>query len=220
MSNNVNRKTPVSATIQGKGLFERWGGAVVESNRWFIGFILMSVVCLVQLFSIIEMMPLKTVVPWMVTVKDTGRVEGSPVESIKFTPDENAKRYFLKEWVTKIFTLDKFLTEKYLIDAYNLVRGQGAEEFRRFIEETAPMVALRSEPTLVQNITIRSVSFIQDSAALIRIRIEKRTGAGIVFTDKLVTVHFSVIPPKTEAEIYANPIGLYITHFAISEDVN
>ncbi len=220
MSNNLNRKTPVSATVHGKGLFERWGGAVVESNRWFIGFIVMCVICLVQLFSIIEMMPLKTVVPWMVTVKDTGKVEGTPVESIKFTPDENAKRYFLKEWVTKLFTLDKFLTEKYLIDAYNVVRGQGAAEFRQYIDETAPMTALKADPTLTQGITIRSVSFIQDSAALIRIRVETRKNGGIKFTDKLVTVHLSTIPPKTEAEIYANPIGLYITHFAISEDVN
>jgi len=220
MSNQTNRKTPVTATVQGKGIFERWGGAVVESNRWFLGFILMCVICAVQLYAITAMLPLKTIVPWMVTVKDTGKVDGTPVESINFTPDENAKRYFLKEWVTKVFTLDRYLTEKYLIESYNLVRGQGSEEFRRFIEDNKPLIALRSDPSLVQNITIRSVSFIQDSAALIRIRVETRNSQGLKYADKLVTAHFSVIPPKTEAEIYANPIGLYITHFAVSEDVN
>lgn len=220
MSNQPIKKSPITAVVQGKGLFERWGGAVVESNRWFIGFVFMCVVCLVQLYAITSMLPLKTVAPWMVSVKDTGKVEGTPIEAIKFVPDENAKRYFLKEWVTKVFTLDRYLTEKYLIDAYNTVRGPGAEEFRQYIETNKPIIALRSNPNLVQNITIRSVSFIQDSAALIRIRVETRNAEGLKFTDKLITVHFSVIPPKTEQEIYANPIGLYITHFAVSEDIS
>lgn len=213
------KKTPINAVIKGKGLFERWGGPVVESNRWFIGFVFMCFVCGGQTYAISTMLPLKTVAPWMVTVKDTGKVEGTPIEAIKFAPDENAKRYFLKEWVTKVFTLDRYLTEKYLIDSYNTVRGQGAEEFKQFIDTNKPLVALRSDPNLVQNITIRSVSFIQDSGALIRIRLETRNGEGLKFTDKLITVHFSVIPPKTEEEIYANPIGLYITHFAVSEDI-
>jgi len=156
----------------------------------------------------------------MVTVKDTGKVEGTPLETIKFEPSENSKRYFLKEWVTKVFTLDRYFTEKYLIDAYNLVRDQGTDEFRQYIDANKPIVALRSDPTLVQSVIIRSVSFIQDSAALIRIRVETRNGQGLKVADKLVTVHFSVIPPKTEQEIYANPIGLYITHFAVSEDIN
>jgi len=79
---------------------------------------------------------------------------------------------------------------------------------------------LRVDPQLVQNITIRSVSFVQEMAALVRIRVETRSNTGITFKDKLLTVHFAVVPPKTEAEIYANPIGLYITHFAVSEDIN
>lgn len=220
MSNQINKKSPVSATLLGKGLFERWGGAVVEANRWFIGFVLMCVVAIVQLYAITEMLPLKTVVPWLITVKDTGKIEGTPVEALKFTPDDNAKRYFLKEWTTKLFTLDRFLTEKYLIEAYSVVRGQANAEFRQFIDEKKPLIALRADPQLVQNITIRSVSFVQDMAALVRIRVETRSNTGLKFTDKLVTVHFAVIPPKTEAEIYANPIGLYITHFAVSEDIN
>lgn len=180
----------------------------------------MCLVNLGQTYAISSMLPLKTVVPWMVSVKDTGKVVGTAVETIKFEPDENAKRYFLKEWITKVFTLDRYLTEKYLIEAYNSVQGSAIPEFREFIDTNKPLVALRSDPSLVQNITIRSVSFLQDSGALIRIRIETRTNGTIKYIDKLVTLHFSVIPPKTEQEIYTNPIGLYITHFAISEDIN
>lgn len=220
MSNKINKRVPISADEAGKGLFERFGGSVVEANRWFIGFCLMCVVAIVQMYLINQMLPLKTVVPWMVTVKDTGKVEGTPVESLKFTPDENAKRYFLKEWTTKLFTLDRFLTEKYLTEAYSVVREQAIPEFRQYIDEHKPLIALRVDPQLVQNITIRSVSFVQEMAALVRIRVETRSNTGIIFKDKLLTVHFAVVPPKTEAEIYANPIGLYITHFAVSEDIN
>lgn len=220
MSNQPMKKTPISASVNGKGLFERWGGAVVESNRWFIGFLMMVFVCLGQLYAITTMLPLKTVAPWMVTVKETGKVEGAPLESVKFEPNENAKRYFLKEWVTKAFTLDRYLTEKYLVDAYAVVRGTGTSEFRQFVDDNKPLVALRSDPTLVQNIVVRSISFVQDSAALVRIRVETRTNQGLKTEDKLVTIHFAVEPPKTEQEIYANPIGLYITHFAVSEDIN
>lgn len=220
MSNLGMRKQPITATVKGKGLFERWGGSVVEANRWFVGFLLMCGICLAMLYTIMSMIPLKTVVPYMVTVADTGKPYSTPVESIKFTPDENTKRYFLKEWVSKVFTLDRFLTEKYLVDAYSSVRGTASEEFRQYIEEKQPLFALRSDPILVQTVIIRSVSFVQDSAALVRVRIQTRNAEGLKFTDKLVTIHFSVIPPKTEQEIYANPIGMYITHFAISEDIS
>lgn len=220
MSEDRIKKSPITATTKGKGLFERFGGPIVDRNRWFIGFVIMSGVAIAELQVINNMLPLKTVVPYMVTVKDTGKVEGTPVETINFTPDENAKRYFLKDWVTKVFTLDRFLTEKYLIDSYKLVRGQGSEEFRQFIETNKPLIALRSDPNLVQAVVIRSVSFIQDSAALVRIRIETRNSEGVRFADKLVTIHFSVVKPNTEQEIYENPIGLYITHFAVSEDIN
>ena len=216
----MQKKTPITAITKGKGLFERFGGAVVESNRWFTAFIVMCFVCLVQLYSFNSMLPLKTVVPYLIQVKDTGQIAAKPIEAANFTPDENAKRYFLTQWVTKLFTLDRFLTEQYLVDAYSVCRTEAAEEFRSYINENQPIVALRSDPNLVQNITIRSVSFLQDGGALIRVRVLRRNAQGLKTSDKLITVHFSIIPPKTEQEIYTNPIGLYITHFAVGEDIS
>lgn len=203
-----------------KGFFERWGGASVESSRWFAFSIVVVLALIGQTIAIMQMLPLKTVQPYKITVTDDGRVTGTPVAAEAYAPGENEKKYFLSQWTTKLFTLDRFFTEKYLLDAYALTRDQAASQFSDYINRFQPLVALKADPTLNQQVTVRSVSFVQQGVALVRFRIDTRSAKkSVVSKDLLITVYYAVIPPKTEEEIYQNPIGLFITQFSVSEDI-
>lgn len=223
MSKEKLRNAPVSAFEQArKDWFEKYGSSVVGSNRLFLGFIFVSIVAVSEAFTISSLFPLKTVTPYLVKVNGDGLVTSTPVEVVSFQPGEAEKKYFLSEWTSKLLTLDRYMTNQNLLDAYSRVREKAASEFAAYVAENKPAEALKLDGQLTRGVKIRSVAFIGDSAALVRVVTETRAGKGQTFTRKnlILTVHFTLVPPKTEQEIFSNPIGLFITHFDLSEDLN
>lgn len=202
--------------------FENYGAAIVENRRLFFIAVAQAIAILGLGGAIFFMMPLKTVVPYTVKVnQESGQVTVAPVGMQRYMPGDPEKQYFLAQWATKLMTLDKFMTERYLTDSYILTRDKAVSEIQDWIDHNRPIEAITKDPSLTRTVTIRSVSFIQDGAALVRATLETRSVNQKAADRKnvLVTIHYAVIPPKTEKEILENPIGLFVTHFAINEDL-
>jgi len=218
------RNSPTTALQKARQRwFEEYGAAGMNSNRMFVG-LMASLITNISLgIALAVMMPLKTVQPWMVKVdKEEGVATATKVGTAPYQPGDPEKRYFLAEWTTMLLTLDKYMTEKNLVKAFYRTRGKGSSEFGDWVDVNKPAEALKLDPSLTRNIQIRSISFVADGAALVRVSLETRTSAqsSPIRKNVIATIHFAVIPPTTEQEILENPIGLYITHFAISEDMN
>lgn len=223
MSKDSLNNAPVTAFEQSrKKWFELYGSAVVGSNRMFLVSVALSVTCVALCLTIMSMMPLKTVVPYIVKVNGDGMVTTTPVEMVSYQPGEAEKKYFLSEWASKLLTLDRFLTQKNLLSAYERVREKATNEFADYVATQKPIEALKLDSLLTRGVKIRSVAFIGDGAALVRVVTETRAGKGQTYSRKnmILTVHYTLVPPKTEQEIFDNPIGMYITHFDLSEDLN
>ena len=180
-------------------------------------------VCLgMAIYAISVMMPLKTVVPYQIHIdKHTGDTRATPINSAKFVVDEKQKKFFLARWVTKTLSLDPYTTESDIKEAYTFVRGKAVDEYRELMAKLQPMTRLGKDKTLTRTITINSTNFIADGSALVRIEAEERS-AGIPSIKKryVLNMHFEVVPPTTEKEIYENPNGIFVTHFAIQEETN
>jgi type IV secretory pathway TrbF-like protein len=217
---SVPSTAPITANAAAKGFFERFGGPTVESSRWFSVSVLLLIVVLAQGIAISQMLPLKTVVPYKIEVTADGRITNQPIAATEYVPGINEKKYFLSQWTTKLFTLDRFFTEKYLLDAYAITRDQASSQFSDYVSRFQPLIKLKADPTLNQQVTIRSVSFVQEGVALVRFRIDTRADKqALVSKDLMLTINYAIVTPKTEQEIYQNPIGLVITQFAVSEDI-
>jgi type IV secretory pathway TrbF-like protein len=55
----------------------------------------------------------------------------------------------------------------------------------------------------------------------VRVRAETRSlGSAVQSRTLQVPVHYAIVPPKTEAEIIQNPIGLYVTRFNVAEELS
>lgn len=217
------RNAPISAFEKARfEWFERYGSSVMGSNRLFILAVILAVATIAQSLAIFVMMPLKTVQPYVVKVSDDGQATATSVGTVAYQPGDAEKRYFLADWVTKLLTLDKYMTENNLVAAFYRTRNKGSSEFSDWVDQNKPAEALNLDPSLTRAVAIRSISFIGDGAALVRASLETRTSAQSAQMKKnvIVTIHYALIPPTTEKEILENPIGLYITHFAINEDSN
>ncbi|MDE1941783.1 MAG: type IV secretion system protein [Betaproteobacteria bacterium] len=201
--------------------FEAQGAPVVERNRYFL-------ICLGLLFALCAacialalMVPLKTVVPFVLEKTDEGAVQPAFRTAQQYQPGSPEKRYFIAQWARQLLTIDPHLTERYLSEAYRVTRGKATVEFTDWVQRTAPMAELKRDPTLTRTVSISSVSLIQDQVALVRVSTERRNaGNPMAGREKFIlTIHFATVPPKSEEELLSNPVGLYVTHFLVNADL-
>lgn len=201
--------------------FERVGSPTVEKSRYFVMFVLMTLLLIAMTIALISMMPLSRAVPYKIEVdKQSGMVTSVPVAAKEFKPGQAEQQYFIVQWVRHLLELDIYVTERNLAEAYQLSRGKAISEFTDFVTKTEPIKRLKSITGLTRTVNVRSVSFVDSGSAMVRVSTEERiTGQSPVVKYYVVTVHFTMSPPETEADILKNPIGIYITHFAINEEL-
>ena len=212
---------PVVASRIGNPWFEIQGAAVVERHRYFVLTCFLSILVFLLGCVIWRMVPLKTVVPFILEKTPGGAVQVSTLRVRRFEPDEAEKRYFIAHWCQNIMVINASVTEATLLDAYRLTRGKAIVEFADWIKKTTPLKNLKDTPTLTRSVEISGVSLLESNVALVRLVTETRdlNHPSAQHSPYLVTVNFSIVPPITEAEVFENPAGLFITHFQVSEDL-
>lgn len=201
--------------------FERWGAVEVQKNRWFIAFLAALAANIALAAAIFALVPLKTVVPYVVQVDEAGRAAASPAAAQRYEPGEREIKYFLAEWARKLYTLDKTLTERWLQEAYAFTAERASSEFADWVQRERPIAELAENPRLTRTVNIVSISLLPGRVALIRLIAETRRSesAPPSRTPLLITASYAIIEPKTEEQILRNPIGLYVTHFSAGEEV-
>lgn len=201
--------------------FERYGSAIVEKNRYFLLSVLGLAVIVALAFAIMAIVPLKTVVPYVIKVAENGSVTVDPNAARQsYKPGTAEMQYFLAKWVERLMTLDAYLTERNLNDAYMQTRANAMSEFTEFMQKEKPIEAIRKDATLTKVVKINAVTFLQDGVALVRATTQRRS-SNTTAEEKtyLVTMHYVVSPPTTPESIMQNPLGLFITHFSVQEEM-
>jgi len=200
--------------------FERYGCAVVERNRMFIGWVLSTVALLAACLALVVLMPLKTVEPFIVRVADNGSAVVDRAAAQKYVPGRAERTYFVSRWVQQVLTMDPYLTERQLAEAYRMTSGLATQQMLDWMQGDRPIERLRKDAGLNRSVSIITVAPLDDAVMQVRVRTETRSLHAAAQVKTLqVTVHYAIVPPKTEAEIIQNPIGLYVTRFNIAEEL-
>lgn len=200
---------------------ERMGEPIVERNRWFLVSIVLLIGLVACLSALNMLMPLKTAVPMIIKIdRATGEIVGKPVEVAAFKPGEAEKKYFITRWIRDIIDLEPGITERNLREAFGFVRGKASDEYKDFMKQTRPLARLMEEKTLTRKTDIVSFNFTTENAASVRFQTEERqAGASPVIKRYAAFITYEIYPPKTDREIVENPLGLFITHFTIAEEL-
>lgn len=204
--------------------FESYGAPSVNANRWFIASMVLGAMVIVLTITIHEMMPLKTVVPYIVKVDDSGYVSADPAAAQQYQPGDPEKRYFIAKWVRQLYTIQHALTVSNLKNDYALLDGPAVHEFADWIRQDDPIGKLTQNSEYFRTVEINSVNFVSSSTALVRFTTKVIGADGHTVQngrkERIATIEFEIVPPNTASEILFNPIGLHITNFDITEDVN
>ena len=213
--------SPLTAFEKGKReWFERMGSPVVERDRYFVMAAIFGIAFIGIVLTLMGMMPLSRAVPYTVQVdKITGEASAVRTAAQIYKPGNPEKQYFLTRWVRQLMELDANTTSKALTEVFEGTRGKATDEFTDFIGKTKPLVRIKTEQGLVRNVEVKSYSPINDQSVMIRFATEERAmGQKTVRRNYVITIHIAIDPPATESAIMKNPLGLFVTHFAINED--
>jgi|UPI0004B7F74C type IV secretory pathway TrbF-like protein len=205
-----------------KQFAEIYAGGAVNAQRFF----LLNVVLALLLFGamagwIISASKNNVAVPWIVEVNPVTGIANRPVRIENLRPSQAVIKAQLADWATKVFTIDKALTPSYFKSANVMTKGLGAAQFAEFRVSQAVVERLAKEPSLQRLAKVSSVDVSsQPGVAFVFVATAESRGnsASAVTARWRMTVKYDLIPPRTEAEILANPLGIYVTSMNVSEE--
>lgn len=215
----MNRRPPGVSVKDAQaylGVFE----APKVANRKLLGaLVLVSAVAAFEALAMFRMVPLHERIPYAVTVDaTTGNVTPSSTDFKEFHPTDANKRYFLNKWVTDLLTVDTGTRDR-LPESFAMLRGAAVPEWKSFIFDTyKPLDRIHQNDQLRVYPTTMAIGFIGDDSAVIRVALHDASNTDT--RHLLVTVKFAILPPQSDAQVYHNSIGLWITHFQVTDETN
>lgn len=196
----------------------------LQARRMGIVAVFALVLAGIEGVALIQLMPLKERVPYFVEVEaGTGQVSASAKTAAKFDPGEANIRFFLNKWVTNAFTIDPARTKELLLpEAYAFTRGAARDQLRTWIGLTdKTLERMADNNQLRRDVKIASISFIAPGVVMVRAVFSERTGGSntLIERRKAITINFGLLPTEKDEDILWNPIGLYINHFVINDEL-
>ena len=195
---------------------------MVERNRAFMLAMVLAVVCVFLAASLFELIPLHKDVPWIVKVNaKTGSPTAQPIQIVgQFTPSQLEVQYFMAVWVRDMLTLNRTLTVGYLKHAYGETSGHAVQLFKNWVGIHKPIYVLETNPGLIGAVTIDSTSFMSPGHAFIRATRVKEIHGKNSTQQFDITISYTLTPPTTMEQAYANPIGFRVVSFSITPSLS
>ncbi|HEU0197444.1 MAG TPA: VirB8/TrbF family protein [Nevskiaceae bacterium] len=188
------------------------------NRRLLAALVFLAVAVFAEGIAIVSMLPLKQRIPYFVTSNPaSGAVSASLDVAQRFTPTQANEKYFLAKWTIDLLTINSRTAKFGLPASYTMLRGGATGEWSAFVlNQWKPIDRLKKDPATRVYPTVDAIGMLSDTSAVIRVT--TRNASGVIEKHLLVTVKFAIIPPTSTAQVYTNPIGLWITHFQVTNE--
>jgi type IV secretion system protein TrbF len=201
---------------------EIYGSSKVQAQRWFLVAMASLALAFASLLGIVSLLPLKEVRPWVVEIEPATGLVNRPVEVIRVDPNAAVVKAELARWAEAVYTLDPLRSRELLRWANTRTADKAVAQFTEFRLRERIAERLSTEKQLVRQAKVTAVDASQNGTAFIFITTTERWGgpapAGDVVRRFRVTVNYRLQVATQEADLLANPLGLFITHFADAEE--
>lgn len=154
------------------------------------------------------------------TAADGAVVAATAPVLVPYQPGEAEQHYFLAQFARELLALDARQSAGWLEAAYALTRGKAQTEFAEWVAGAGNLRIVHDDPTVTRSVRVISVARVADGVALVRVATELRSLARPAAQpgQYVVTVHFRTDPPRREADLLRNPVGLVVTDFQVQEE--
>lgn len=198
---------------------EIYGSALVSARRMFILAVGMSFLALAAILGLTFTAGNNVAQPWYVEVGSNG-VASRPVKMQDITPTSAVLKAELAKWVERVYTIDPKLTPGYMATANAMTKDKAIEQFSQFRNEQGVMTRILTSPDYLRIARASSVDMLDHGVAFVYVTTTEAVGIQAPSKPKnyRIRLNYEIIPPKTEADVLANPLGLFITLFVASEE--
>jgi type IV secretion system protein VirB8 len=178
-----------------------------------------SLVAVLEAIALVALAPLKTVVPYTITVdRQTGAIETAQgVRPGALSEDVAVVQAFLAQYVLARETFDVTDLQVNYQKVAAWTRGAARDEYIRQMQRTNPQspVHLNDASTLVK-ITVKNASLLSRTSALVRFDAE-RSSSGNARADRrayaaVISFLFTGEPERSE-DRFLNPLGFQVTSY-------
>lgn len=214
---------PPSLDERGAARFaEIYGSSKVEAGRWFLVAIASIVLAMISVLSIVFMLPLKEIRPWVVEVNPTTGVVNKPVEVQKINPNFAVVKSELARWAEAAYTIDPQRTPELLRWANARSADKAIGQFAEFRSRERIYERIQKEPDNVREVKVNAVDAAQDGTAFIYLTTTDRSGFSTPGAEKIksyrITLKYRFSQATQEKDLLANPLGILVTYFSDAED--
>ncbi|MGE5604378.1 MAG: conjugal transfer protein TrbF [Bacteroidota bacterium] len=214
--------TPVLSYDRAKKEWDsRIGDARSQAKNWRLCALGLIALCLLQAYIINNISRKSRITPYVVEHNPDGSAAAvGPATEMNFTPQEPEIKYFLGQFVqrTRSLPLDPVVAKNNILAAYKFLDQTGTFKMNQMMKENDPFANLTKETHQVQ---VNVIVPLSKDTYQVRWREEIYSNTGVLQKKYQMTGLFTInfVPPKTEEEILANPLGLYIKDFSWAPEV-
>ena len=183
--------------------------------------VMLSVICLLLIVAIVIIAGYPKSQGYVIEIAADGSATMNPdaVTLLQdWTPAEETKRHFLGEFIRELRSVssDPQIVQANIDRLYNRVTGNAADQVTDYIRETDPRNRLKNETVTIK---IASILPLSDQTYQIDFRETVWTKSLRIKSDThyRCIASFEIYTPRTNKQALYNPIGLYVTEFAIQQ---
>ncbi len=183
-----------------------------------------SVLAIVGVGSVMALSPLKTVVPYVVTVdRSTGATEVTQElrGDKSITYDEALRKYFLADYVRTREGWIPQAREEFYRKVLALSAREEQNRWTTFYKKDnpdSPQNQFTASDAVF--VAIKTVAFISPNVAQVRFVKRLQRDQQVIETPAIATITFDVLSkPETEAGRYANPLGFQVKSYRADVEV-
>ena len=215
--------TPPSVYAQAEAKFaEIYGSAQVQAHRAFLLAFGCVLLALVSLATVLVVLPLKEVRPWVVEVNPASGLVHRPVQVERLEPNTAVIKSELARWAEAVYAIDPLRSSEALRWANSRTADKAVGQFTEFRARERIYERMRSEPDLVREAKVAAVDVSRQGTAFIFLATHERVGTAAPDPARSkrfrVTLNYRLVLPTREADLLANPLGLFVTFFSDTEE--
>jgi type IV secretory pathway TrbF-like protein len=198
---------------------ERIGSARVQARSWR----LMAFACLglaaIALGGFIYAEQDTHIATYVVPIDRYGRPGRIELAGRAYAPSQAETGYFIADWVRLVRSksTDPIVLRDNWTQAYRFIDGDGATELSGYAREHNPFERVGQEAVAVEVVAVLPRSPVSYQVQWRETTYDQGAPAPTVNWTGLFTVKSKA--PRTEAELRANPLGIYITAFQWSREL-
>ena len=197
----------------------RIGSAVVQAKNWRLATFAAMGLAALSLGGFIYQSSNTHIATYVVPVDNYGRPGRIELAGRVYAPTTAETGYFLADWVklTRSKSIDPIVIRDNWTGAYRFVAGPAIGELNDYAKSHDPFAKVGS-----QAVNVEVVSVLARSPNTYQVQWRETTfdeGASSATQNWTGLFTVKINPPQNEAELRANPLGIFITSFQWSQEL-